>query len=140
MRCNQKGSAFFGLGILLLAVSLVTAATVPFYRNWVEKKKAIEAFNILAAIRAEQERHYIRQGSYAQNLKNLDIKELPEYFEFGRIEPGDTGTLENSWKLTLTRTGKDTKFGSYTVTFNEGGFDPDRSSISSYESINPMRG
>ncbi|MBN1787217.1 MAG: hypothetical protein JW806_02350 [Sedimentisphaerales bacterium] len=63
---------------------------------------------------------------------------LPKYFTVGTLMAGSTGSLEDSWTLTLTRTGATTGYGAYTVTYTEEGYDPDNSTIENFPNINPM--
>ncbi|HUS90276.1 MAG TPA: hypothetical protein VM695_00455, partial [Phycisphaerae bacterium] len=96
--------------------------------------------NFLSAIQAAQERHHARQGTYADELTKLDIKmTASKYFSAGTIQPSATGTLEDSWSLTLTRMGSSAGYGQYTVTFTQEGYDPNSSTISNHDDINPMQ-
>jgi hypothetical protein len=87
-------------------------------------------------VRAAQERHQARQGTYASLLTDLDMEQsTPTYFSVGTIAAGATGSLEDSWTLTLTltRQGASAGYGAYTVTstieglpdINPQGSDPD---------------
>ena len=55
-----------------------------------------------------------------------------------QIAAGVTGNLQDSWTLTLTRTGASAGYGAYTVTFTEDGFDTTNSTIATLSDINPM--
>ncbi|MCE5277739.1 MAG: type IV pilin protein [Planctomycetaceae bacterium] len=106
----------------------------------VERSKAAEAFNYLASVQASQERYHARQGTYAEDLDDLDIKlSTPKYYTVGKIGAGKTSSLEDSWKLTLTRSGASAGYGEYTVTFCEEGFDTTNSTITDLPAINPMQ-
>ncbi|HOF18182.1 MAG TPA: hypothetical protein PK082_04675, partial [Phycisphaerae bacterium] len=63
----------------------------------------------------------------------------PKYFTVGAIAAGSTGSLEDSWSLTLTRTGASAGYGEYTVTFTEEGYDGENSTIADHGDINPMQ-
>ena len=74
------------------------------------------------------------------DLDVLDIKlTTPKYFSVGTIGAGSTGDLEDSWALSLTRSGASAGYGEYTVTFNEEGFDAEDSTIIDHPDINPMQ-
>ena len=63
----------------------------------------------------------------------------PKYFTPGTIAAGTTGSLEDSWTLTLTRAGAAAGYGEYTVTFTEEGYDSGNSTIADHSDINPMQ-
>ena len=89
---------------------------------------------------AHQERYHARQGTYADKLEDLDIKlTAPKYFAPGTITAGTTGSLQDSWTLTLTRTGASAGYGEYTVTFTQEGYDGTNSTIKDKADINPMQ-
>jgi len=53
----------------------------------------------------------------------------PKYFTVGTLEAGSTGSLEDSWSLTLTRQGAAAGYGSYTVVYTDQGYDTASSTI-----------
>ena len=127
---------------LTIAASLgvLAAFAVPQYLASVERSKAAGSFNYLSAVQAAQERYHARQGTYADEVTELDIKMTsPKYFTVGTVAAGSTGDLEDSWTLTLTRAGASAGYGEYTVTFTEEGFDADNSAITDHDDINPMQ-
>lgn len=126
--------------MLIIVISVLAAFAVPRFRDSSERTKAKEAFAYLSSLRAAQERYAARNGTYADDLDALDVETAaPLHYQLGEIEAGASGSLEDSWRLTLTRQGNDHAYGEYTVTFTEEGFDVDRSSISSLAAINPMQ-
>jgi Tfp pilus assembly protein PilE len=128
------------LAVVVVIIGVLAAFAVPRFLASVERSKAAEAFNFLSAIQAAQERYHARQGTYADDLTMLDIKMSPsKYFTAGTIQPGGSGSLEDSWSLTLTRTGAAAGYGQYTVTFTQEGYDPNGSTITSHDDINPMQ-
>ena len=104
----------------------------------VERSKAAEAFKYLAAVRGAQERFQAREGTYADDLTELDIDQSPPtYFTVGDVSAaGDS--LEDSWTLSLTREGASAGYGAYTVTFTHEGYDAGNSTITDHPDINPM--
>jgi prepilin-type N-terminal cleavage/methylation domain-containing protein len=140
MRKNQRGFTLVELAVVVVIIGVLAAFAVPRFMASVERSKAAEAFNFLSAVQAAQERYHARQGTYATLLTDLDIKmSTPKYFTPGSISAGTTGNLQNSWKLTLTRTGASAGYGEYTVTYNEEGFDLENSTIAQKDDINPMQ-
>jgi hypothetical protein len=90
-------------------------------------------------VRASQERYQARESTYATDLTLLDMEQTaPVYFTLGTVAAGDTGSLEDSWTLTLTRDGASAGYGAYTVTFTEDGYNAANSTIDALPDINPM--
>jgi prepilin-type N-terminal cleavage/methylation domain-containing protein len=142
MEGKKRGFTLVELAVVVVIIGVLAAFAVPRFLASVERSKAAEAFNYLSAVQSAQERYHARQATYSTTLTDLDIKlSAPKYFAVGSIAAGSTGSLEDSWKLTLTRTGASAGYGEYTVTFNEEGFDtdPTNSSIISHSDINPMQ-
>ena len=137
---NRGGFSLVELAVVIVIIGVLAAFAVPRFRASVERSKAAEAFNYLASIQAAQERYHARQGTYASLLTDLDIQfSAPKYFAVGDIGAGTTDSLEDSWTLTLTRTGSAAGYGEYTVTYTEGGFDSNDSTIADHDDINPMQ-
>jgi prepilin-type N-terminal cleavage/methylation domain-containing protein len=135
-RC--KGFTLVELAVMVVIVGILAAFAVPRFLDSVERSKAGEAFNYLSAVRSAQERYQVRQGTYADDISKLDMQvPEPRYFSVGTPVPGETSSLENSWTLTLTRTGKTGGYGPYTVVFTDEGYDSSNSTIPT--KINPMK-
>ncbi|MFB3893748.1 MAG: type IV pilin protein [Phycisphaerae bacterium] len=137
---KRSGFTLVELAVVVVIIGVLAAFAVPRFLASVERSKAAEAFNYLSSIQAAQERYHARQGTYAATVADLDIKfTTPKYFTVGAIAAGSTSSLEDSWKLTLTRTGASAGYGEYTVTFSEEGFDSADSTITTLSAINPMQ-
>jgi prepilin-type N-terminal cleavage/methylation domain-containing protein len=137
---KKTGFSLVELAVVVVIIGVLAAFAVPRFRSSVERSKAAESFNYLSAVQAAQERYHARQSTYADDLTNLDIQlTAPKYFSIGTLSPGDTGDLQDSWTLTLTRSGASAGYGEYTVTFTEEGFDSENSTIIDHSDINPMQ-
>jgi prepilin-type N-terminal cleavage/methylation domain-containing protein len=137
---RRRGFTLVELAVVVVIIGVLAAFAVPRFMASVERSKAAEAFNYLSSIQAAQERYHARQGTYASLLTDLDIKMTAvKYFTPGTIDAGSTASLQDSWTLTLTRTGASAGYGEYTVTFTEEGFDSVNSTITAKSDINPMQ-
>src|SRR5437773_4594781 len=133
---GRKGFTLVELAVVIIIIGILAAFAVPRFLDSVERSKAGEAFNYLAAVRSAQERYQIRQGTYSDDVTKLDIQMPdPKYFTVGTPAAGSTSSLEDSWSLTLTRSGNAGGYGAYTVTFTDQGYDADNSTID--PKINP---
>lgn len=134
----RRGFSLVELSVVVIIIGVLAAFGVPRMLKSVERSKAAESFKYLATIRAAQERYQARQGTYAGDITELDFEEAPPtYFSVGTVDVGATGSLEDSWSLTLTRQGASSGYGAYTVTFTEHGYDPANSTIDTLPDINP---
>jgi type IV pilus assembly protein PilA len=144
MRCSvqtrrRRGFTLVELAVVIVIIGVLAAFGVPRFLKSVERAKAAEAFAYLAAVRSAQERYTSQNGTYATDLTQLDISQsAPTYFTVGTVAAGATGSLQDSWTLTLTRTGPSSGYGAYTVIFTQDGFDWTNSTIATIPDINPM--
>jgi prepilin-type N-terminal cleavage/methylation domain-containing protein len=128
---SRKGFTLVELAVVIVIIGVLAAFGVPQFLKSVERSKAGEAFNYLAAVRSAQERFVAKDGVYAAATTSLDINQVaPKYFSVGSLTVDNTVHGSPSWALTLTRKGSSSSYGSYTVTFSQNGFETD-SSLSS---------
>ena len=128
---RRPGFTLVELAVVIVIIGVLAAFGVPRFIKSVERSKAAEAFEYLSSVRTAQERYQAQYGSYATNVASLDIKSgPPKYFSVPvSFNPGATTSLQDSWSLTLTRTGSSAGYGAYTVIFTETGFDTTNSTI-----------
>jgi prepilin-type N-terminal cleavage/methylation domain-containing protein len=136
---TRKGFTLVELAVVIVIIGVLAAFGVPRFLKSVERSKAAEAFAYLAAVRSSQERYQAQNGIYASDITALDIKaSTPKYFTVGTVAAGSTSSLQDSWTLTLTRTGASAGYGAYTVIFTQDGYDSTNSGIQALSDINPM--
>ena len=137
---GQKGFSLVEIALLLVVIGLGGLLILPQFQNSEERAKASEAFSSLSAVQNAQNRYHASTGVYAPNLQSLQMHGLsPQFFDFGLIEPGESGSLDNSWSLTMTRKATDRFKGEYTVTFTDQGYNPNDSTISDLPAITPLQ-
>ena len=135
---GRAGFTLVELAVVIIIIGVLAAFAVPRFLDSVERSKAAEAFNYMSAVRAAQERYQVRQGTYCDDITKLDIQlPTPKYFTVGTPEAGSSGNLEDTWTLTLTRTGAAGGYGAYKVIFTDQGYDATNSTIQA--TINPMQ-
>jgi prepilin-type N-terminal cleavage/methylation domain-containing protein len=135
----RAGFTLVELAVVIVIIGVLAAFGVPRFLKSVERSKAAEAFNYLSAVRDSQERYQAQNGTYADDVTKLDISfPAPKYFTVGSPAAGASGHIEDSWTLTLTRTGSSAGYNDYTVVFTDQGYDSTNSTIST--DINPMGG
>jgi prepilin-type N-terminal cleavage/methylation domain-containing protein len=136
---SRRGFTLVELAVVIVIIGVLAAFGVPRFLKSVERSKAAEAFSYLAAVRSAQERYQAQNGTYSSDLTLLDIKfATPKYFDVGTPAAGGTGSLQDSWTMTLTRSGASAGYGAYTVIFTQDGFDTTNSGIQALSDINPM--
>lgn len=137
---TRKGFTLVELAVVIVIIGVLAAFGVPRFLQSVERSKASESFQYLAAVRSAQERFLSLDGIYADDLDDLDITQnTPQYFEVGTLATENPGGGAPTWTLTLTRVATTSSYGAYTVTFTQDGFSTSSSiNDEDCEGINPM--
>ena len=78
---NNAGFTLIELLVVVLSIGMLAAVAVPKYELAVEKARAAEPLSVLRSILDAQELYYMANGTYADNLEDLDIK-IPESKNF----------------------------------------------------------
>jgi type IV pilus assembly protein PilA len=126
MKQVGRGFTLVELAVVIVIIGVLAAFGVPQFLKSVERSKAGEAFNYLAAVRSAQERYIAKQGIYTSDSSSLDINQVPpKYFDVGSITVNNSIGGSPSWFMTLTRKSTSSSYGAYTVTFTQNGFDTD---------------
>jgi prepilin-type N-terminal cleavage/methylation domain-containing protein len=135
---TRKGFTLVELAVVIVIIGVLAAFGVPRFLKSVERSKAAEAFQYLAAVRAAQERYVAKEGIYASATTALDITQAtPKYFTVGTMTATQKTDGTSTWDLTLTRISASSSYGAYTVKFTEAGYDT-ASGINSITDINPL--
>ena len=133
---RRTGFSLVEISVVVVIGSLAVLG-VPCLLQSVESGKASEAFSYLVSVQTAQKLYHANHGVYAADISDLDMSQAsPAYFDNANaIAAGDSGHLDTSWQLTLTRAGASSGYGSYTVSFTQDGFNAGASNIPT--AINP---
>ncbi len=123
--------------MVVVIIGVLAGLRRPRFLQSVERVKLLKLSRSCHRSRPARERYQARQGTYATAITMLDIQAAsPKYFTVGTFAAGSTASLEDSWTLTLTRSGPSAGYGAYLVVYTDQGFDTANSTIP--DAINPL--
>jgi len=73
----KKSFTLIELLIVLVIIGIAAALAIPKYLDYAEKTKAIEAINMITALRSAEELYHSENGDYTDNTSLLDLKNVP---------------------------------------------------------------
>jgi type IV pilus assembly protein PilE len=100
MKPRSTGFTLIELMITLVIVAILAAIAVPSYRNFVLRSHRTEATAALLRAAAAQEKFYLQNNTYTDNLGDVNGLGLSD------VDDTDTFTTENGW-YTITVTNAD---------------------------------
>ncbi len=130
-RRSQSGFSLVELTIVVVILGVIAMIGVPKYRTVVERAMASEALVFMHQVEAQQAGFQAWKGHYAKSFSELNGfsgsgLSRPRHFT---ISDFTSFNWETKWSLRLTRQGASSGFGAYTVSWDQDGFNPARSSI-----------
>jgi type IV pilus assembly protein PilE len=75
---KQRGITLVELLITVVIVGILTVVAVPSYRQFMQRSQRVEAKEALLHMANNQERFYLQNHTYADNLSDLQIENLTE--------------------------------------------------------------
>lgn len=126
-RARNCGFSLVEFAIVVVILGVLATFAVPRFMNAVERSKTAEAFNFGECIQAAEADYQARNGCYAASLAdlNLPLAETPNF----TVTAPSSANWTAGWEIKLTRSGSSAGYGSYTVTFDQNGFNAAKSSV-----------
>ncbi|MBO4556123.1 MAG: prepilin-type N-terminal cleavage/methylation domain-containing protein [Elusimicrobiales bacterium] len=69
----RKGFTLIELLVVVLIMGILASVAMPAYFKSVEKSRSAEGIAWLSAVASAQERHYMKKGTYAETMSELDV-------------------------------------------------------------------
>lgn len=115
------------LAVVVTIIGVLTMMAIPRYRLALEKSRVTQAFHTLAVIQSAQERYAADAGTYARQLRSLDLTgHLPLGYV---VEDYGSGNWETGWRIVLRRDGASNGYGSYQIAWSQDGYLSRQSSL-----------
>lgn len=76
MRYSKRGFGIVELLIAILIIGLLGTLVLPVYTNVVENRRAAEALNTIAKLKAGESAYKIKYGVYTTDIAQLDIEDV----------------------------------------------------------------
>lgn len=92
---NRKGFTLIELLVVVLIIGILASVALPQYQKAVEKSRVSAHLPILKSIHDARELYYMANGSYTEDLEDLDIS-LPE-----KLDNGHMYIVDKNFKLEL---------------------------------------
>ena len=80
---RMRGVTLLELMIVVLVLSLIVTVAIPNYREFAARAKRTEAKAALLQIATNQERHYLQNNVYTDDLRLLGFAENPQVSDSG---------------------------------------------------------
>lgn len=126
---RPKSATVCSAVICAVLTGLVMQLAVPMSSFKSEAGRAAEAFRWLLDVHSAQLEHRISSGGYSPDLDGLgSLSTAPRGFKV--IGPSSTDWRTN-WEIQCVRSRAEIPNGEYSISFDETGFLPDRSSVPS---------
>jgi type IV pilus assembly protein PilE len=110
MRNHNRGITLLELLIVVVIIGILAAIAYPNYRQYVQRSKRSEAMSALLQIATEQERYYLNQNTYTDDLTELGFT----------TDPYTTGSGTYSVRVTSADTETYTAQADYQLSDEEG--------------------
>lgn len=102
-RRRTRGITLIELMIVVVIVGILAAIAYPSYRQYVQRAKRTEAMSALLHIATEQERYYLSNNTYADDLTKLGFDSNPFTTDSGTYQVSIApGAGANTYTATAT--------------------------------------